>query len=80
LDLALARCILFFQHFGNHQAHGLSPTTQRVVGISCMIAAAILQTLNLKRVADLGTYWIAIPLFTIGIILVARSRSRENQV
>ena len=39
-----------------------------------MIAAAVLLILNLKRVAGLGTFWIALPLFIVGIGLVARSK------
>jgi hypothetical protein len=48
----------------------------RLVGIICLIAAAVLFILNLKRVANLGTYFAALPLFFVGIVLVARSRKR----
>lgn len=46
----------------------------RLVGIICVVAAAVLMILNLKRVADLGTFWIALPLLLIGVVLVARSK------
>jgi hypothetical protein len=52
----------------------MSPKAMRIAGIIFMVAAAVLMVLNLKRVADLGSYWTAIPLFVIGIALVARSR------
>jgi hypothetical protein len=46
----------------------------RVIGIVFMVAAAVLMILNLKRVAELGTFWLALPLFVIGLALVARAR------
>jgi hypothetical protein len=52
----------------------MSPKTMRLAGILFMVAAVVLMILNLKRVANLGTYWTAIPLFVIGIALIARSR------
>jgi hypothetical protein len=39
-----------------------------------MVVAAVLLILNLKRVANLGSYWVALPLFIIGLALTARSR------
>jgi hypothetical protein len=52
----------------------MTPATARLIGIIFMLAAAILMILNLKRVANLGSYWVALPLFIIGVALVARSR------
>ena len=52
----------------------MSPKAMRLAGILFVVAAAVLMILNLKRVADLGSYWTAIPLFVIGIALIARSR------
>ena len=52
----------------------MAATNMRVVGIVFLGAAALLFILNLKRVANLGTYFVALPLFLIGIIFVARSR------
>jgi hypothetical protein len=46
----------------------------RLIGIIFMLAAAVLMILNLKRVADLGSYWVAVPLFIIGLAFVARSK------
>lgn len=39
-----------------------------------MVLAAALMILNLKRVANLGTFWIGLPLFVIGVACVARAR------
>ena len=39
-----------------------------------MVAAAVLLILNLKRVANLGTFWVAMPLFIIGLVLTASAR------
>ncbi|MEK6304119.1 MAG: hypothetical protein AABO41_25810 [Acidobacteriota bacterium] len=52
----------------------MSSTTMRLVGLICVVAAAVLMILNLKRVADLGTFWVALPLLLIGVVLVARSK------
>ena len=52
----------------------MTPKAMRIVGIIFIIAAVVLMILNLKRVADLGTYWTGIPLFVIGIALLAGSR------
>jgi hypothetical protein len=55
----------------------MSPATRRLIGLIFMVAAAVLMILNLKRVANLGSYWVAMPLFIIGLVLVARSRQRR---
>jgi hypothetical protein len=39
-----------------------------------MVAGATLMFLNLKRVANLGSFWVGIPLFVIGLALLARSK------
>jgi hypothetical protein len=52
----------------------MKPSTMRLVGIIFMLAAVVLMILNLKRVAGLDSYWVAIPLFVIGLAFVARSR------
>jgi hypothetical protein len=52
----------------------MSPKAMRLAGIVFIVVAAALMILNLKRVANLGSYWTAIPFFVIGIALVARSR------
>jgi len=41
-----------------------------------MVAAAVLFILNLKRVANLGTFFVALPLLFIGAVLLARSKKR----
>jgi hypothetical protein len=52
----------------------MSKSTARLLGIIFMLAAAVLMILNLKRVANLGSFWVAIPLFVIGLALLARSK------
>lgn len=54
----------------------MSPAARRLIGLIFMLAAAVLLVLSLKRVANLGSYWVAMPLFIIGLVLVARSRHR----
>jgi hypothetical protein len=52
----------------------MTPATERLLGILFIISAVVLLVLNLKRVANLGSYWVAFPLFIIGIVLLGRSR------
>jgi Na+/phosphate symporter len=52
----------------------MKPATMRLIGILFILGGAIMMFLNLKRVADLGTFWVGIPLFVIGLAFVARSR------
>jgi hypothetical protein len=52
----------------------MTPGTRRVIGILLMLSAVVLLILNLRRVANLGTYWVAMPLFIIGLVLVATAR------
>ncbi|HTF36900.1 MAG TPA: hypothetical protein VK651_01220 [Blastocatellia bacterium] len=54
----------------------MSSQTLRIVGIVCLVAAVVLFILNLKRVADAGTFFVALPLGFIGIVLLARSKKR----
>lgn len=46
----------------------------RLIGIIFMVVAALLMLPNLKRAADLGTFWAGIPLFVVGLALIARAR------
>ena len=52
----------------------MSSSNIRLIGFLLMLSAAVLLVLNLKRVADAKTFWVAIPLFIIGLVLVARAR------
>jgi hypothetical protein len=54
----------------------MKPATMRLVGIIFMLAAAVLMILNLRRVANFRSYWVALPLFIIGLIFVTRSKVR----
>ena len=52
----------------------MTPSTLRLIGVAFMAGAAVLMILNLKRVADLGTFWPGLALFFIGVACVVRSR------
>ncbi len=54
----------------------MSNSTLRMLGIVCLVAAIVLAILNLKRVANLGTFWVSTPLLIVGIILITRARRR----
>lgn len=55
----------------------MSPTTLRTIGILFLIAAAVLAVLNLKRVANLGTFWISSPLLIIGMAFIILAGKRK---
>lgn len=55
----------------------LSPTTLRLIGLVCLVTAAAMAILNLKRVANLGTFWLASPLVVIGVALIVAARRRR---
>ena len=42
----------------------MNPVVLRIFGIVFAVAAAVLAILNLKRVADLGVFWL-VPLFIV---------------
>ena len=52
----------------------MTPSGLRLIGIIFMVIAAALMILNLRRVANLGTFWIGLPLFIIGVACLARAR------
>ena len=52
----------------------MRPATMRLIGIVFMVAGAVLMFLNLRRIANLGSFWVGIPLFVIGLALIARSK------
>jgi hypothetical protein len=52
----------------------MTPSTLRLIGLAFIVGAAVLMVLNLKRVADLGTFWVGLPLFFIGVACVVRAR------
>lgn len=52
----------------------MTPATLRLIGLAFMAGAAVLMILNLKRVAELGTFWLGLALFFIGVACVVRAR------
>jgi hypothetical protein len=55
----------------------MSPTVLRLIGILFLIAAAVLAILNLKRVANLGTFWLSSPLLILGMAFIILARKRR---
>ncbi len=51
----------------------------RLLGIGFLVAAAVLFIMNLKRVANAGTFFTALPLFIIGIALVVRAKKGDRK-
>lgn len=52
----------------------MSPKNLRLVGLLFVVASLVLAILNLRRVANAGTFWVSTPLLLFGVILIARSR------
>ena len=55
----------------------MTPQTMRIIGIVFMVMAAIVAILNLKRVADLGAFFIPAILIIIGAGFILRARNRR---
>jgi hypothetical protein len=55
----------------------MSPKVLYIIGMIFLVAAAVLAILNLKRVADLGTFWVSAPLLIIGMAFVIWARRRK---
>ncbi len=55
----------------------MSAKTLRLLGIVCLIAAAIIAVLNLKRVANLGMFWLSPPLLVVGLGFIAAARRKS---
>jgi hypothetical protein len=55
----------------------LSPTALRLIGIILLVAAAVLAILNLKRVANLGMFWLSPPLMILGLAFTTMARRRR---
>lgn len=52
----------------------MSSSVLRFFGAVFILGAVVLMILNLKRVANLGTFCVALPVLIIGIVLVTRAR------
>ena len=55
----------------------MSPKMLRMIGIVLIVIAAVLAVLNLKRVANAGTFWVSTPMLIIGMAFLAMSRRRR---
>jgi hypothetical protein len=55
----------------------MSPTILRIIGIVFMVMAAVIAVLNLKRVADLGAFFLPAILIVIGLAFILRARNRR---
>ena len=58
----------------------MTPSLLVTIGFVLTLLAAVLLVLNLKSVADAGTFWIGIPLMIVGAACIAASkRGRKIQ-
>lgn len=55
----------------------MNPKTMRLIGIGFMVLAAVVAVLNLKRVGNLGAYFLPGVLIVIGVAFIVRSRNRR---
>jgi len=52
----------------------MTPSTMRILGIACFVAAVAIAILNLKRFAGLGMNSLVPILMILGIVFVARAK------
>ena len=55
----------------------MSPAILRITGIVFMVMATLVAILNLKRVADLGAFFVPAILIVIGAGFILRARNRR---
>lgn len=55
----------------------MSAKTLRIIGIVFMILAAIVAVLNLRRVADLGAFYLPALLIFLGAACMVQARNRR---
>jgi hypothetical protein len=55
----------------------MSPRTMRIIGIIFMLLAATVAILNLRRVANLGAFYLPAILIVLGAAFILRARNRR---
>ena len=55
----------------------MNPSTLRIIGIVCLVAAAFVAVLNLKRVAGPGAFTMPSVLIVLGLACILRARKRR---
>jgi hypothetical protein len=55
----------------------VTPKTMRVIGIVFMLLAAVVAVLNLRRVANLGAFYLPALLIVLGAAFILRARNRR---
>jgi hypothetical protein len=55
----------------------MSRRTMRIIGIVFMMLAALVAVLNLRRVANLGAFYLPAILIMVGAAFILRARNRR---
>jgi hypothetical protein len=55
----------------------MSPKTLRILGIACMVVAAVIAILNLRRVANLGVFFLPAIFIVLGAAFFIRAKNRR---
>jgi hypothetical protein len=55
----------------------MSPKVLRIIGIVFMLLAVVVAVLNLRRVANLGAFYLPALLIVLGVAFIVRARNRR---
>lgn len=55
----------------------MTPKNMRIIGIAFMVIAAVIAILNLRRVANLGAFYLPSIFIVLGVAFIVRARNRR---
>jgi hypothetical protein len=55
----------------------MNPKYMRIIGVAFLVIAAVIAILNLRRVANLGAFFLPSIFMVIGMAFILRARNRR---
>lgn len=55
----------------------MTPKNMRIIGIVFMVIAAVIAILNLRRVANLGAFFLPSIFIVLGVAFIVRAKNRR---